>query len=284
VIIDEDLPMVLRQRAVAIVALCGEAGSSALLRQLLQRTEPEIRRAAIAGVARGDPEQSVPALERMLKDDNVHVRVAAVHALGWQDSRQAETPLLTALIGPDDALRTAAAQALALDGESGWQILKEAATDPEAAVRRAATHGLALLNDFWVVQLLAGLEQEDEVWAVRVAATEALDRIARRNRRNPWEPLEVEALPWLAEWTAQQREEESGDRVELADLCRALTEAEEVPVRLVAAQTLAELYLTQDQRHQVREALLRVVENDADARVREQAYATLAEFNRAELN
>jgi len=280
--IKPDVPGVVRQRAVAHIARTGEHGVISLIRQLLQRAEPEIRRAAIMGLACFDPELSVPTLERMLKDQDVGVRVTAVHALGWQSSQVGEQPLLMALISRDEALQTASAQTLALNGGEGWEILHEAATDEDVAVRRAATRGLALLDEYWAVQLLAKMEREEHEWAVKGAATVALEAVAERNRQQPWEVVEAGDLVWLIEWAATREEAVPGSNAALPTLCRVLAEEERAEFRLAAARSLVRVYLPPVERVAAREALRAAATSDPEWQVRQAAYASLAELDRGE--
>lgn len=283
-IINPNVPDVVRERALALIARSHAPGVIALLRQLLQRAEPELRRAAIIGLACFDPELSVPALEQMLKDQDVTVRVTAVHALGWQHSPLGEKPLLSALLSRDDALRRAAAQALALNGGAGWETLREAATDTEIVVRRAATQGLALLDQYWAVRLLEKMEREEQEWAVKAAATTALEAIAERNRPQPWRVLEAGDLVWLIEWAATRQEAVPGGTAALPTLCRVLAEEDRAEYRLAAARSLARVYLPPAERAAVHDALRTAAIHDREWQVRQAAYASLAELDRGEIN
>lgn len=283
-IIDIDVPEVVRERAVATIASTGESGVDELLRQLLQRTEPELRRAAVAALARFDPELSVPILERMLKDPNDTVRVATIHALGWQNSRLGETPLLSALIGRLETERNAAALVLALNGGEGWEILREAAVDNDPAVREAAARALARLDKYWAVQLLEEIALTDQEGGVRAAAATAVEAIAERNRRQPWRVAEAGELPWVQEWAAAREETVPEGTAALPTLCRILAEGRRAEHRVAAARSLARIYLPASERQAVWATLEDAAKNDAEWIVRQTAYAALAELNRGEVN
>ena len=281
-IVRPNVPRAIRLRAVATIAQSGEPGVMTLLKQLLQRADPELRQATVAALARFDGEETSLLFERVLKDDDVSVRTAAVHALGWQNHPVGEKPLLMALIGRDEEMSRAAAEQLALNGGEGWEILKEAAADEEVRVRRTATHGLMMLDEYWAVALLEKMEVEDEEWAVQSAARVAAEAIAARNREDPWEREEAANLRWLIQWATKRQESVPAGPLAIETLCQALREAPEPEVRLAAAGSLATVQLPPAYQPTVREALREAFQKAEEPAVREAAFAALAQFHRAE--
>jgi HEAT repeat protein len=90
-------------------------------------------------------------------------------------------------------------------------------------------------------ELLEKLAREDAQWIVRSAALAALDELDERGKiSGVAPPPEVEQLPWLISWAASQRE-----GVGLGDAARRMLRramsAGDAPVRLAAAQTLAQV-------------------------------------------
>ena len=281
-IVRPNVPQPIRLRAVAAIAQSGEQGVMTLVKQLLQRADPEMRQAAVAALACFDGEETSPLFERMLKDDNVKVRVAAVHALGWQNHPVGEKPLLMALIGRDEKMSRAAAEELALKGGEGWEILQEAAVDEEVHVRRTATHGLMMLDAYWAVALLEKMEVEDDEWAVQSAARVAAEAIAARNREDPWEPEEAADLRWLIQWATKRQESVPAGTRAIETLCQVVRGAPEPEVRLAAAGSLATVQLTPAYRSTVKEALREAFQNEGKDAVRGGVFAALAQFHRAE--
>ena len=161
-ILDRDLPIVWRLRAILTMAKTGQEGVKAVLKQLLRETDPAVRQAALAGLAQATSREAVPILKRMFGDSEQWVRASSVHALAWMNEPIAERPLLEALLEPDEPLYRAAAEGLALnDSQESRKILLEAVDDAVLSVRRAAIYGLALLGDTWAMELLQSVAQED---------------------------------------------------------------------------------------------------------------------------
>ncbi|MFW5940283.1 MAG: NACHT domain-containing protein [Chloroflexota bacterium] len=276
-----DVPHILRQRAIATLATSEESGVVTLLQQLLQRSDATLRQIAVAAIARVEPERSVPLVEQMLRDGDAGVRVAAVHALGWQYSALAERPLLEALIGRDDDMRRAAVEQLALNGDSHWEILQEAAEDDDLQVRRAATAGLQALDEDWAAQLLQKMAMEDEEWIVKSAASLALEAQAAREEPTPWQPLYAADLAWMVEWAAERDQATPGGPAAVTMLCELLASAPEAKIRASAALALAQVMIYPEQRESVWSSLHQAQQNDANGEVREAAFTALAHLYRA---
>ncbi|HSM55979.1 MAG TPA: HEAT repeat domain-containing protein [Candidatus Sulfomarinibacteraceae bacterium] len=280
-VVRPDVPHVLRQRAIATLAACEESGIVTLLQQLLQRSDAALRQMAVAAIARFDPEQSVPLLEQMLRDGDAGVRVSTVHALGWQYSAVAERPLLETLIGRDDDMRRATVEQLALNGDSHWEILQEAAEDDDLQVRRAATAGLETLDTTWAEQLLQQMALEDEEWIVKSAASLALEARAAREAPTPWQPPHAADLAWMVEWAAERDRAAPGGPAAVTMLCELLASAPEPRIRATAALTLGQVLIYPEQRQAVWSALHQAQQNDTNGTVREAAFTAMAHLYRA---
>ena len=281
-VVRSNAPQTIRMRAVAAIAQSGEQGAATLIKQLLQRSEPEIRQMAVAALTCFDGEEMMPLFERMLTDSSADVRAATVHALGWQNHPVGEKHLLMALIGRDEEMSRAAAEELALNGGEGWEILKEAAVDEEVRVRRTATHGLMMLDEYWAVALLEKMEVEDDEWAVQSAARMAAEKIAARNREEPWQRAQAADLRWLIQWATKREKSVPAGALAIETLCQVLRDAEEPDVRRAAAATLAVVQLPPAYKSTVKEALRSRFRDEARGPVQEAIFASLAQFHRAE--
>jgi HEAT repeat protein len=279
--VKQGAPLALRQRAVAAIAQSGESGILALLRQLLQRADPQLRQAATASLPRFESETSVPILESMMQDDDQDVRVVAVHALGWQNSPLGERPLLIALIGQDEKMSRAAAEELALNRGEGWQILREAATDDAVSVRRVAAYGLGLLDAHWAVELLGEMEVNDDEWAVKSAAGLALEATAARNQQTTWKPQQAGDLAWLVQWAASQERSVPAGAMAINTLCEILETAQQAAIRFAAARSLGQVMIPPQRKDAVLAYLQNAIRRDPDREVREVAFRTLVKLHRA---
>lgn len=276
-----NIPQILHYRAIAALAQTGEGGVQALLQQLTQRTDPYLRQAAVAAIARFGPEIALPILEKSINDDNLDVRRATVYALGWLADRATEKPMLTALLGRDDLLAQTVTESLAINGGEGWTILREATEDASLRVRRAAVLGLMLLDEYWAVALLEKMEIEDEEWAVKSAASVALEAIAIRNRPGQWQPQSAGQLTWLINWaTREQQSVPEGDAA-IPTLLEALKTAASPNIRVAAALTLGQIHLPAEMIEEVMVALRSSWQNDPDNQLKDAAFITLIQLHRA---
>jgi HEAT repeat protein len=274
-VIKANIPLVLRQRAALALAQTGETGVLAFLRQLLRQTDPALRQTAIAGLARQEAEVCLELLEKMMTDAEPAVRRIATHVLAWWDDPIAEKPLLMALLDRDEALHRAAAEGLALSGGDSLEILKEALTEDELHVRRAAVHGLSFIDQHWVTEALEKAIREDEQWVIKASATEALESIAARNRRSEWQRPRAGDQPWLIAWAVAQGRAVPGGAAAMPVLQEVLAGADKPAIRAIAAATIGRLA--------ARETVpaLRAALRDSDAQVREAAFLSLCRIHRA---
>lgn len=274
-VVKPNMPLVLRQRAALALAQTNESGVLAFLRQLLRQPDPVMRQTAIAALGRLDAELSLEILEKMMTDAEPAVRRVATHVLAWLDDAITEKPLLLALLDRDEALSRAAAEGLALNGGESLQILKEALAEDELHVRRAAVHGLSLIDQHWVIELLEKAVREDEQWVIKTSATEAMESIAARNRRSEWQRPRAGDQAWLIAWAAAQGRAVPGGTAAMPVLQEVLAGADKPAVRAAAAVTLGRLA--------ARETVpaLRAALRDPDTQVREAAFLSLCRIDRA---
>lgn len=276
-----NIPQILHYRAIAALAQTGESGVQTLLQQVTQRTDPYLRQAAIAAIARFGPEIAIPILEKSISDENLDVRRATVYALGWLADRAAEKPMLTALLGRDELLAQTVTESLAINGGEGWTILREATEDASLRVRRAAVLGLMLLDEYWAVALLEKMELEDEEWAVKSAASVALEGIATRNRPGHWQLTPAGSLTWLINWaTREQQSVPEGDAA-IPTLLEAMKVAASPNIRVATALTLGQIHLPAEMIDEVLTALRASWQNDPDNQVKDAAFISLIQLHRA---
>jgi HEAT repeat protein len=103
----------------------------------------------------------------------------------------------------DEPVRVAAAEALAINPDEGYAMLKEAAGIDNLLSRRAAVFGLVRIPEPWAAEQLEKIQVEDGQWVVRGAAAEALEK-----RRNPAAkvtppPTEPAQVPWLVAYASR---------------------------------------------------------------------------------
>lgn len=195
----------LRLRGVHALAMAKEQSVSILFTRMLKSQATSSRVLACLGLGGMADEDSAERLVTIAQGDaEPLVRQAACLALGAIGSDTALEGLGQALLGGDEELRLAAAEALAVHPDEGFGMLREAAEHKEIMTRRAAAFGLARIQDDWAIEVLEKIKVDDEEWIVRGAAAEALDR-----RLNPpWKiyppPNEPAELPWLVAFAAKE--------------------------------------------------------------------------------
>lgn len=266
---------VLRLRAVVALAQTGETGVMRFLSQMLERSDPFLRRAGVLGLSAQRPERALPLLEPRLADDDPNVRETAVKAIAWLHHPDAERPLITVLLGNDESLGQIAAIALAMNGGEGLNILKEAVKENNVGVRRVAIVGLSHRDDSWVLPLLADVERLDNEWIVQSAANMAQETVRQRQQPQPWQPLTASDQPWLREYARDEGRKVPAGAATMPFLVQILTESSWPNMRTAAARTLGEVPAL--------EALpaLETAVRDDDEEVREAAFGTLCRIRNA---
>lgn len=269
-----ELPVVLRLRAMATMALTRDAATRVFWQQLLQRSDPLLREMAVLCLPLLGAERVLDLWQKMLQDQTVEVRRAVIWAMAWSGEIVAEKPLLLALVGTDEHVSQAVAEALARNGGESWDVLKEALQESDLAVRRAAIWGLSQIDEPWVPELFAKVELNDKEWIVRTAAKEARQELLAQQEYQPWQPLNPHDMVWFAQWLLQPRKNASADTSPVALLLEALHQAEKPAVRAAAAQTLGHMA--------VKEAVgpLQQALRDPKTEVVEAAFAALGQIRR----
>ncbi len=202
---DTAKPYGLRLRGVHALAKANEPSVNILFTRMLKSQATSSRVLACLGLGGMADEDSAECLVTIAQGDSESlVRQAACLALGAIGSDAALEGLGQALLGGDEQLRLAAAEALAVHPDEGYGMLREAAEHEEIMTRRAAAFGLARIQDEWAINVLERVKVDDEEWIVRGAAAEALDR-----RLNPpWKiyppPNEPADLPWVIAYAAKE--------------------------------------------------------------------------------
>ncbi|PWH11714.1 MAG: hypothetical protein DDG60_16825 [Anaerolineae bacterium] len=200
---NEDHPAGLRGQVIAALALSGEPNIGALFRQLMLSPSNELRRLAALGAGMVHDSKSVEALIQVLNSSAGTARQAACLALVEIGTPEALEAIATALLGGDEELRIAAAEALANNPVEGYETLKDGVTSQDILVRRAIVYGLARVREPWAQELLGRIPTQDEQWVVRNAAVELLEALQRPNPRIPQRELPPENMPWLIEFAGK---------------------------------------------------------------------------------
>lgn len=198
-------PYGLRLRALHQLAQSAEPGVNILFQRMLRSEAASSRVLGALGLGGIADEDSVAQLAGLTTREPVLlVRQAACLALAAIGSDPALEALGHALLEGEEAVRLAAAEALAANTGEGHMMLREAAEHEALLTRRAAVFGLARIPDRWAEEILEKVQLGDDQWVVRGAAAEALEQ-----RRNPpWKvrtaPKDLSELAWLAAYAARE--------------------------------------------------------------------------------
>ncbi len=236
---DTSRPYGLRLRCVHLLAAADEETVAILFNRMLKSQTTSSRVLASLGLGGMGDEDSVERLVIAAQSDpEMLVRQAACLALGAIGSDAALEGLGQALLGGDQELRLAAAEALAVDADEGFAMLRDASQHDEIMTRRAAVFGLARVQEDWALQALNKVRVDDQEWIVRGAATELLER----RTQPPWKAHLPAANPMEQQWLAQFAEK-SGlalgpGRASLETLRKALDDGS-IDLRVAALETLS---------------------------------------------
>ncbi|MFZ5877954.1 MAG: NACHT domain-containing protein [Chloroflexota bacterium] len=200
----EGLPLSLRGQALAAIALSNDPGAAALFRQLAAASPSDLVRLCALGSGAVKDTKAVQPLELALQSPVATVRQAASLALVAIGTSAALELVARALLGGDENLRQASAEALANDPGEGYAMLREGATLEDILLRRAVVYGLARVDEPWAEKLLESMRIEDNQWVVRNSASEVLDRKTKLNPRAPRPLLPPSETPWLIQFAGKQ--------------------------------------------------------------------------------
>ena len=201
----EGQPLGLRGQAMAAFVTSGDPGATTLFRQLLSSRSFELIPLAALGSGALKDVKAMDALEELLQTPADAVRRAvclALVAIGTEESLES---VARVLLQGDEALRRAAAEALANDPVEGHAMLREGATLADILVRRAVVHGLARVGQPWAIETLQRMQVEDDQWAVRNLANQYLEQMQRIDSRVPRPLTTPSESPWLIAFAGKQR-------------------------------------------------------------------------------
>ncbi len=236
---DASNPYGLRLRALHAITQSGEASANILFQRMLRSERASSRVLAALGLGGLTDEDSVERLVKLINQDKaLLVRQAACLALAAIGNDAALEGLGRALLESDEAVRLAAAEALAAHPTEGYTMLREAAEHDALLTRRAAVFGLARIPEPWVEEVLEKVQLDDQQWVVRGAAAEALEQ-----RRNPpWiiptPPSDLTKLDWLVAFAAREGLGVAPGRGALEMLRQALSKGS-TEEQIAAIETLA---------------------------------------------
>lgn len=227
-----------RRRLAEALIWTGDPGVPLFLRHALRNPHPAVRAIAVRMMALLREDTDLTGLAKALEDADEAVRTAAIDALGEIDVPAAGERLIHVLTAGDETLQVEAARALARRGEEGYKVLREALQHQDFMVRRAAAYGLGEIDAIWARELLEKTAREDPQWIVRSAAATVLsEREQKAKPTPPSSPPVPSDMGWLIVWAAKQGEGVGVGEAAFGPLLRALAEGP-APIRLAAAQTL----------------------------------------------
>jgi HEAT repeat protein len=198
-------PYGLRLRALHALVQSGEPTVNVLFQRMLSSDDPASRVLAALGLGGTQHEDSVGRLATALNiDKELMVRQAACLGLAAIGTNDALEALGHALLGGEESVRLAAAEALAINPDEGYNMIRDGAEHDELLTRRAAVFGLARIPEGWAGKLLETIQMEDTQWVVRGAASEAIERVTDP----PWKVMprqgDVSELPWLVSFASKR--------------------------------------------------------------------------------
>jgi HEAT repeat protein len=222
------LPYPLRARALCAFLYSRDSSAMQLFRQIVTTQDSDTNSRILAALGLGVmlDQESVESLVHLLESTSREVRWAGALALGRIASRAALDALGQVLLQGEDDLRRAAAEALALDPVEGYAMLREAITDTELLVRRAAVFGLARTGQPWALEILERVQLEDGQWAVKSAAAQAVERLHGDVEPPLGPPPAPSELPWLVNFAVQRKTGLAPGTPAMTMLQRAIREGE----------------------------------------------------------
>jgi HEAT repeat protein/energy-coupling factor transporter ATP-binding protein EcfA2 len=205
VVQDTRRPYGLRLRGLHAMVQSGEPTVNVLFQRMLSSDDPTSRVLAALGLGGTQHEDSVGRLATALNvDKELMVRQAACLGLAAIGTNEALEALGHALLGGEESVRLAAAEALAINPDEGYNMIRDGAEHDELLTRRAAVFGLARIPEEWAAKILEEIQIEDSQWVVRGAAVEAIER----RKDPPWKVLprqsDVSELPWLVSFASKR--------------------------------------------------------------------------------
>ena len=282
-LLNPDTPTALRERATAALVATRDEGVGFLLRQAIASPNQTLRTVAAAGLGAlsaripGLPsdESSLETLVKTLGDPSETVQTAVINALGFTRSKAATEALIRTLLESHATARRLAAEALGRMGTQGHEILREALTEDEVLIRRAALYGLAQIPDGWVNKTLEEVIRKDSEWFIRSTAEEILGQRLAVPVPEQLEPIRAESLSWLINLAAERGQGVPTGSRAMTLLKETLEERQRPLVRAMAARSLGDIG-EPDSSPLIAEAL-----HDPDHHVREAAFFAFARLTRS---
>jgi HEAT repeat protein len=193
---NELFPLGLRIRVLTALVTSGDPGALALFRHLMNSENNNVRRLAVLGFGYLRDVQSISDLSKLL-GDSVDVGQAACLALVNIGTRPALESTASALLGGDERLAQAAAEAFANHPIEGYPILRDGCKVEDILVRRAVIYGLRKVNETWATEILEEMQIEDAQWVIKDAAAQAVEDLTNLHPSIPKPQPPLMDLPWL---------------------------------------------------------------------------------------
>jgi HEAT repeat protein len=201
----ENLPLGLRSRVLAGLAMSDEGGINTLFRQMLKSEQHSVRWLGALGCGLIRDVKSIDELGLLLLHDNsIFISRAACLSLVVINTNKSMELVTRALLEASEEVRRAAAEGLAHHGVEGHPVLKDGSKVDDILVRRAVVFGLAIVNEPWAIEILEQMQVEDDQWVVRNAATQALEDIKRIHPSIPAPLPEIHETPWLIKFASDR--------------------------------------------------------------------------------
>ncbi len=279
-----------REMAMAALVSTRDMNVLFILRQALRSTDPQVRRLGCIGLGVLGQGEAIKDLRPMLEDDALDVQLAAGLALGAIGTEKALEVMVDGLLGGEESLRQAVAEALAAIPGEGHHLLHTAITSEDMMVRRASVFGLARVDTPWALTDLYRALLEDDQWYVRSAAEQAFAKAQSGVKTIAEAHPPIEELEWVVDWVGEhtdllqrQRDSANGEdegaeeaedqplEIPPAVLVRMMQSGDQ-PYRIASARTIGYLgYLP------ALKALYHVL-SDQNEMVRVASYAALADL------
>ena len=248
ILLDPKQPAPVRQMAARIVAQFEDDGVLYLFGKATAHRDPQVRCTGVWGLSLVDDERALTGLEHALSEPDHLVRIEALYGIAGRQSEGTIDGLVQGLQDEHELTRRVAAELLAVYGDEGHDVLRQAADAQDMYIRRAAVFGLGVVGEPWALGIVDRAQREDGEWFVRSAAAEVMERSISAQPVIAADAVRPEHEEWLVQWATEQglpctSAGEAGDallqamrqdswrvRVAAADLLRACGGRQAIPV------------------------------------------------------
>ncbi len=215
------LPYSLRIRILSQLAFSGINGIRHLFRKLIQSSESNNIILGLIGAGIVGDIKNIDQIAEHLFHENPLVNQAASLALSNFNTKESIEKLLEGFLHASDSAKIIVAETLALDDNTGHEILRDGAEIEDPAVRRASVFGLSRIRKEWSMELIEDLSQNDREWLVRIAAADALSLSSQEKWKYPTAIVNLKKTSWLVNFAAENgvgigNEQSAWDLVETA--------------------------------------------------------------------